>query len=672
MAGLDGRGPLRRCPLAESAELDDTLSVKLRLLSLGGVILCAASVIAAGPQQAPQFRAAIDLVHMDVSVLDRDRRPVRGLKAEEFEIYENGKLQTLSTFSAIDIPDVAEPSTPWMKEVPPDTRRNDTLNDRRLFVMVLDDASAQLDLAALRTAKDTARRFIDLLRPTDLMAIVFTLKNQHAQDFTSDRARLLAAVDRFGAGFRDMDQNLAVGVPGDSFLYFRYTVETLLKLSEILSELPQQRKAVVYVGQGVPVDAAAASEVVLSGQLGNTQNSGKQMLLLQRLRETFRKADRANVTFYTLDTCGLRAPPVPGRPSNCVPGLEVDFLRGIAEETGGYSTADTNQNEAGIQQVFRENATYYLLGFRSTNPEADGKFRRVEVRVKRPGLLVRTRSGYTADKQKDLDKKAEAEAEPLSVAVSGLLPKKDVPMQAWAAPFAVAGKSEAAVPVVLAFRHALEAREARSIETIDVRVDAYTPEGKRKAFQTLRSRLVLRPGPEGQAAYEVLTMLNLPPGRYQLRLAGSLMGLQKSGSVYYDVEVPDVSKAPLTWSGVAFQASPGVTIATAPKLQIGIPIIPTSQRLFARTDNVSAFARIHQGGKKALTPVPVTVSITDSTGRQVWKHAETFNPSRFAIARGADVLIAVPMAQLEPGSYRLRFEATMGAASIRDSRFTVR
>jgi hypothetical protein len=353
----------------------------------------------------------------------------------------------------------------------------------------------------------------------------------------------------------------------------------------------------------------------------------------------------------------------------------VDFLRGIAAATGGYSAADTNDFEPGITQIYRENASYYLLGFVSTNPKADGKFRRLEIRVRRPGLEVRARNGYTAEKAPDSSatNKIENAPEPLALAISGLLPKKDVPLQAWAAPFAMTGKSVSSIAVLLAFRHETAARDQRATETVDVRVDAYSPDGKLRASQTLRAQVVLKPGPEGQVAYEVLTMVSLPPGRYQLRLGASLSRLRKSGSVYYDVDVPDVSKGALTWSGVAFQVSPGVTTAANPRLQTGVPIVPTSQRLFAPADNVALFARIHQGGKSPLAPVSVTASVTDSTGREVWKQAETFDAARFVTARGADVGLVVPVARLASGPYRLRLEAKLGAATaVRDSRFTVR
>src|SRR5688572_29113029 len=283
----------------------------------------------------PQFRAGVDLVHLDVSVLDNERRAVRGLVMSDFEIFEDGKRQQIASFAAVDIPDAIEPSTPWMREVPPDTRRNDTLNDRRLFVMVIDDGTAQMNARALHSTKAVARRFIERLGPSDLMAIVFTLNNRHAQDYTSDRARLLAAVDKFNVGFRNMADLPLLGESGNDHLYFRSTIETLGKVAEVLASLPEQRKALIYVGQGVPMDPELASSTPLIGAVGAVDPAAQQSMLMQRLSAAYRMAQRANVAFYTLDTCGLRtAPAIPPPPPTCVPGLEVDFLRGIAAATG--------------------------------------------------------------------------------------------------------------------------------------------------------------------------------------------------------------------------------------------------------------------------------------------------------------------------------------------------
>jgi hypothetical protein len=290
-------------------------------------------------------------------------------------------------------------------------------------------------------------------------------------------------------------------------------------------------------------------------------------------------------------------------------------------------------------------------------------------------LPTASSDGYTAtNTSAPADKGADAAGpEPLGLAISGLLPRKDVPMQAWAAPFPSGGKAGASIPIALGLRLDLPAREERINEIVDLRVDAYTPDGKLRTSHTLRTNVVLKPGPAGPGLYEVLTSVSLPAGRYQLRMAASLSRLRRSGSVYFDVDVPDVSKGALTWSGLAVHVSPSVQTAVSSALQTGIPIAPTSKRLYSRTDAVTTFARIHQGGKSAPVPVLVIASVTDAAGREVWKQSETLMGDRFTTVRGADVRVAVPVAQLESGFYRFRLEATQGKASaVRDSRFTVR
>ena len=92
--------------------------------------------------QTPVFRSTIDLVHLDVSVLDKDRRPVRGLTAEDFTVLEDGKPQSIVAFTAVDVPE--NPPTPaaWSGRAPADVQSNEGVQDPdgRLFVVLLDDA----------------------------------------------------------------------------------------------------------------------------------------------------------------------------------------------------------------------------------------------------------------------------------------------------------------------------------------------------------------------------------------------------------------------------------------------------------------------------------------------------------------------------------------------------
>jgi VWFA-related protein len=221
----------------------------LRLLLIP---VAAAATLAA--QAPPQFRSRVDLVHLDVSVLDQNRRPVRGLGPADFTIFENGQPQKVAVFSAVDIPPVEPPRAAWMRDVAPDVRTNEGVSDRRLFLILIDDSGVELDTFAMKQMKMSARGIVDRLGPSDLAAIVFTLDNRNSIDYTADRASLLRAVDSYNVGARGMTRDGELGPMAD-WLFLNYSIGTIERAVEVLAELPDRRKSVFYVGQGVAMDS---------------------------------------------------------------------------------------------------------------------------------------------------------------------------------------------------------------------------------------------------------------------------------------------------------------------------------------------------------------------------------------------------------------------------------
>ena len=144
-------------------------------------VFAAASILAA-QQQPPTFRSEIKTVHVDVSVLDRDRRPVRGLSAGDFTIVEDGRPQDIAVFQAVEIPEVRSTLAAWTREVASDVVGNDAPPERRLFLIVMDDMTLQENGRTKENAKRIASRVIDQLGPADVAAAVFTRDNRHAQD----------------------------------------------------------------------------------------------------------------------------------------------------------------------------------------------------------------------------------------------------------------------------------------------------------------------------------------------------------------------------------------------------------------------------------------------------------------------------------------------------------
>jgi len=622
-------------------------------------------------QALPQFRSQVDLVHLDVSVLDRNRRPVQGLGPNDFTILENGQPQKLAVFNAVNIPVAVPPKTAWLRDVAPDVRNNEDLRERRIFLILIDDAAIQGVPLAMQNVKKVAKDFIDRLGPSDLAAVVFTRDNRNSQDFTRDRARLLAAVDKFTLGFRDM---------GDASLYFRYSVDVVRRTVETLAKLPDRRKAIVYVGQGVPVDlamaAGPASLGMTDGAFSAVSQRGEMGQLRHLMELTFLAAARANVSVYTLDVCGLRVEGQRvGQTPVCVPGLEVDYLINVATVTGGHAVVNTNEFGPGIDAIIEENSSYYLLGYQSSDTREDGKYRRIEVTVNRPDLTVRTRTGYLAEKAESAAKRKSAlEAEPIGAALAGVLPKGDLPMRLTAVPFAVPGKKEAAVAVMLSVKQPIRETGARTIERVDMVVGAFNTDGKQQGGTRLRADVTVRAGATGLAEYEVLARLDLKPGRYQLRTAANVGALTTSGSLYYDLDVPDFSDDGVSLSGLVFTVNPAMPIAPIDGLKGVIPIVPTTQRTFRSTDQASAFVRIYQGGQKLLVPVPVRIQVRNDENVTVLDRQENVAPPSFGAGRAADLNVALPVGRLRPGEYLLTIEATVPqkpGVVKREVRFTI-
>ena len=632
----------------------------------------AAAILAGGPQAPPQFRSTVDLVHLDVSVLDRDRRPVHGLTAADFVVRENGRPQTITAFTEIRGPDPPPPPAAWMREVAPDVRRNDDVAERRLVLIVMDDATIPFDPQMIAGARRIGRTAVERLGPADLAAVVFTRDNRHAQDFTSDRARLLAAVESFTAGSRTVglpDGMEAAAIAESS--HFLSAVETLNSAAEHLAAIPQRRKALIYVSVGVPVDLdSTAAPAQMGLENGNVAISGMHTRLVERMNAAFRTAQRANVNIYAVDPAG------PGGMEQylqslrwqrkVVPSYERannyhDFLQSAAENTGGRAFMNSNEFDTAVTQILAENGAYYLLGFSPDRP-ADRRFRRLEVTVRRPGLSVRARSGYYAGRE--TDDSSDAAPSPLATAVAGLLPKADLPMQATAAAIGTPGRRESVVAVAARVTQPIAARVGRTVERADLSVQVFTPEGRPVDQRTFRADIALRPGGSGEASYELLARLDLRPGRYQLRLGASAGSAGTSGSVYYDLDVPDVGDSPLSLSDVVLAAAPGPAAAPRDLLRDVLPIVPTSAREFLTTAQVTAFARIAQGRRAPLVPVSVTTRLRDSRDRVVFEQPRTFPPGDFPAARSADLLVELPMTTLWPGAHLLEIDAAAGGETV--------
>jgi hypothetical protein len=432
----------------------------------------------------------------------------------------------------------------------------------------------------------------------------------------------------------------------------------LEKVSNYLAAVPQRRKTLIYLSPGLSIPPVMSAD---------RSPLGQQML------GAIGAAQRANVNFYPIDPCGLRPTGVPPT-SGCDPGPKVEFLQTLAGNTGGKAIINTNDFEPGITQIFRENSSYYLLGYQPTNEKADGTIRLLDVKVNRPDVEVWTRKSYIAPKPPPKPGDKPVALPPAAVeALANIFPKPDVPLRVAIASFAQPGKDTATVTITLGVRQPAQAE--RIVDDVDLLIATFTREGDARGSSKEKIALNIPPPRRGTefTRYDLLAAVELKPGQYEMRISAHSAVLDKFGSVYVDVEVPDFAKAPLALSGVVLDATPGVPVAPANALNGIVPIVPTSEREFARFERVNAFVRVSQGGKAPLAPVTMTTRILDARGATTREQTDALAVQQFASARSADVRFPVPLNALAPGDYLLTFEASLGATTARrDVRFRVK
>ena len=170
------------------------------------VFVCLSAQQSAPTAQLPTFRTGVDAIQLDVSVLDKDRRPVRGLTAADFTVLEDGKPREVVAFSAVELPVLPDAPPAGVETVPPDVTRND-LPAGRIVVILLDPFLQRVmvpgrvtiaDPPGIAALRATAVGVVNGLGPGDLAAVGHTMYGV-PQNFTTDKNRLKRAIDTTAA-----------------------------------------------------------------------------------------------------------------------------------------------------------------------------------------------------------------------------------------------------------------------------------------------------------------------------------------------------------------------------------------------------------------------------------------------------------------------------------------
>ena len=447
-----------------------------------GVSLAALAQGAQQDAKQPPIRTQANYVRVDVYPLS-DGRPVQGLRAEDFEILEDGVPQSIQNFEYI----VTSAGGPQSQRVDPtsvEASRQAIANPRsRVFVIFLDVHN--VSVAGTWNIREPLIKLVNrILGPADLVGIM-TPEMSPAQITFARKTEVFENAMRapmpWGTRHTILDdprekeyqscyplltQEAEMGLSTSALVTKmkarrreRMTLDALRELSLYMRGLREERTAVITVSEGwmryrpdpemtklrvectcrgtkgdpktcqgckpigaegVPgIDPIGVGPGGKLGRGGSTANVTHPMLksecdrdrmaLAQLDNENYFRnilddANRANVSFYPVDPRGLAAWDAPLGPEPPPSMLQdASNLRSrreamleMAAATDGLAVVASNDLDAGLKRVADDVTSYYLLGYYASNAKLDGKFRRITVRVKRPGVLVRARRGYRA------------------------------------------------------------------------------------------------------------------------------------------------------------------------------------------------------------------------------------------------------------------------------------
>jgi VWFA-related protein len=555
-------------------------------------------------------RITTNLVQVDVVVTDKNGKQVTDLKPEDFELREDGRSQKVTNFSYISTSPLDKPEIapqPVMNAQPAPAKQVQLRPDQvsRTMALVVDDLG--LSFESVQYVRQALNKFVEeQIQPGDLVAIIPTSGGSGIfQQFTSDKRQLQAAIKqikwRLGregvSAFVPINSNSDllqnkngpgksesrslepdIDVLRDEF----FSVGTLGALNQVilgLKELPG-RKAVVLFSDGFQIYDP------------NRQDNHRVLEAIRRLTDL---ANRASVVTYTIDARGLQSLALKaddavmdnseatsplsqfnessGRLQQQVLSLlelrrdryigSQEGLRLISDSTGGFFSTDVL---GGMKRVLNDQQGYYLIGYDPDESTFEAKekkkLHKLSVKVKRPGLKVRSRGGFYGFTDEEARPVAKTRTEQLAYAISSPVASNGIGLKL--TPIFLNDESQG--PHLRTLLHIdinnlsfTEAEEGWRKYEFDVMAVTFGGEWNvvdqvgRNHTISVRGDKIDKVNKEG-----LLYVIDVPvkkAGAYQLRVAVRDSKTESVGSASQFVEVPDINKGDLTLSGIIANCS---------------------------------------------------------------------------------------------------------------------
>jgi VWFA-related protein len=633
------------------------------------------------PQQQPVFRLGVDSVSVDVLVTDKQGQPVSDLKPEDFEIKEDGKLQTIDTFKLVRAgegpagPTRASASSNILsiEQMASETARD----GNRLFAIFLDDYHTRR-INALRVRQQLAN-FVKQLQPHDLVALVYPLLPMAAVTFSRDHDGTAMALMNFQGRKYDYtpqnpyEERMVYQPPQVIERERNQSVMTALEgLCLYMGGLREGRKNIIFVSEGfsstlpMGVFTKGSMSPAASPMFGGTASGVDDRLsqinmsdMQTSLRYVFIAASRTNTAIYTLDPRGLatnefsvedRVDPAADRR---VLTEAVDTLYQLANETDGRPIVNRNNPVPALEQILTDSSAYYLLGYISSEAPRDGKFHKIEVKVNRKDIEVRARKGYWAYTPEDIERASappkEGPAPDVDAALNDLASVTDSasrrPLISWMG--AVPGDGPEA-RVTLVWEASGKGAGAGFDAVGTVSLSATSANGD-ELFRGEVPRREDSARPAGTVSFDA------PPGPIMLRLTAQNEKGVRLENMQLDFTVPDFTTVgPAITTPVVFRAR---TARDVQQLRAAENPVPAATRTFLRSERL--LLRFRVLGPGGAVPA-LKMELLNKQGDSLVALPDPTNVS------GDQFEAVVGLGSLPPGDYLFAITATIDGETLRE------
>jgi VWFA-related protein len=559
-------------------------------------------------------RITTNLVQVDAVVTDKDGKQVTDLKAEDFEVLEDNRPQSITNFSYISAGGAnaeataaprADKNVPTMPSAP---LRPEQVH--RTIALVADDLGLSVgSITFLRRALGKA--VAEQIQPNDLVAVLRTAGGIGVlQQFTSDKRLLYAAIERvrWNGILSRVDSFEAIqAAPVNKFGEGAVTAgggtgSSLMgedKVEKMRRQVNQVREqvftygtinALIYIINGLKNLPGRKSILLFSDSFKYTDDNKEE---LHRLAD---HANRASVVIYTMNTRGLQTTGMTAADATSGnTGAELDAklaersgevaagqsaLTFLSVQTGGLDIHNTNDLSMGLKRLLDDQKGYYLIGYRPDKStfKNGSRFHDIRIRVKRPGLTVRSRRGFFGEEEKKKPDAPRTRSEELLAAMTSPFQASGIDMRLTT----LFGND----PNAGSFMRSLLHIDARALKfemskdgwqtaKIEVAAMTFNDAGKIVDQVTREETIQVRGGGYQRLRRNgLIYSFDVPvkrAGNYQLRVAVRDPATKLVGAANQFIEVPDLKKNNLTLSGIYLR---GVEPST--KIAEGASITKTS------------------------------------------------------------------------------------------------